>query len=260
MLSTQSIVSEVAKRDGLVSAPKYARDLWFYLLAALAVFFILIIVITFFTVPAFNVSYHSFDANGNPIVVSFDYSMLEIMTNARPIIEFLEMVTFEAEEARSGIQTFVAWLTTLASLFCIIVFIRFLYVLFTDANKFIDTGRFAFSMILVLSVLMVAVAYFLNPASFGAAVRVFGFGTSLSDAYQFSFTMFPFLIVQYIMIIIAIITRVVFLRKFELGLKVYFNQLKEYKDVRTVKTWECAKCNKTNFYYNILCTGCGAKS
>jgi hypothetical protein len=259
MLNEKSMESEVVQRADSALAPKYNRDLWFYLLAALTVVFILVIVISFFTVPAFNVSYHSFDANGNPIIVSFDYDMLEIMTNARPIIELLEMVTFEAEEARSGLQTFVAWLTALASLLCIIAFIRFIYILFTNIDKCLDAGKFAFSMIILLLVLMVAVAYFLNPASCREAIRVFGFGSSLSDAYQFSFTMFPFLIIQYIMIIAAIIIRTVFFRKLEVGLKVYFNSLKEFKDIRTVKTWVCAKCNKENLYYSMLCTDCGAK-
>jgi hypothetical protein len=217
-------------------------------------------VLWFFIIPGFNASYHSFDANGNTIVVSFNYSMLELMTEARTLIDFLEIISFESIEARSGVPTFFAWVVSVGMFFCIAILVRYIYILLKDVEKSIDAGKFSLNMVILLSVLMVAVAYFMNPISFEAPIRIFGLGTSLSPAHQFSFSMFPFLIVQYIIIILAIFARVFIIKKLEDSLSVYSQLLREQNSVLTVKTWDCDKCNKTNFYYNIKCRACGDQS
>jgi hypothetical protein len=223
--------------------------------------------------PGFSVSYHAFDANDNPIIVSFEYGMIELMTNARDryhpddsevlislgIISFLEAVTFDAVEARSGMPIFAAWLVMFINIFIVIVLGRFVYILFFRVDLSSEAGKFAFNMTMLAVAFIVAFSYFMNPISFEAPIRLFGLGTQLSPAHQFSMDMFPLLIVQYIIFLTAAFSRFFLIRKLDKGLAIYFHEIREFNDVRTVTTWDCKDCDKVNFYYNVFCSQCGRK-
>jgi hypothetical protein len=224
--------SEMPINPALGLKPKFERDIWFYIIAAVSILIILIIILPLFIVPAFNVSYHSLDEAGNTITISVNFMFIELLRDSRQLLEALLAVTFESNEARSGMSFFMAWVIAFATLFCVVVGIRFIIMLFLNVEKSSDTGKFAFGMIILLMLLIIALSYFANTLSFEAPIRIFGLGTKLSPAYQFSLSLFPYLIVQYITLIVAIAARIVLIKKLDQRIWSYNVKIRELKYLR----------------------------